>query len=136
MAITRTAPAKPAESKVNRSPGRKNRSTPAPISNSPLKIEDIPTPEPKPGHVLLKVRACGVCRTDLHITEGELPPRNPRTGEDLIGFQKKFTDMRRSQLPHTSPRERFDHFYRLATNTRVASTEQGKVLRVGDALVL
>jgi len=65
-----------------------------------------------------------------------VPPRNPRTGEDLIGFQKKFTDMRRSQLPHTSPRERFDHFYRLATNTRVASTEQGKVLRVGDALVL
>jgi hypothetical protein len=33
MAITRTAPAKPAESKINRSPGRKNRSTPAPISD-------------------------------------------------------------------------------------------------------
>ena len=65
-----------------------------------------------------------------------VPPRNPRTGEDLIGFQKKFTEMRRAQLPHTSPRERFDHFYRLATNTRVASTEQGKLLCVGDALVL
>ena len=65
-----------------------------------------------------------------------VPARNPRTGEELIGFQKKFTDMRQSQLPRTSPRERFDHFYRLATNTRVASTEQGKVLRVGDALVL
>jgi uncharacterized protein len=65
-----------------------------------------------------------------------VPPRNPRTGEDLIGFQKKFADMRRTYLPYTSPRERFDHFYRLATNTRVPSTEQGKLLRVGDALVL
>jgi uncharacterized protein YcbX len=65
-----------------------------------------------------------------------VPPRNPRTGEDLIGFQKKFSEMRRTQLPATSPRERFDHFYRMATNTRVASTEQGKLLRVGDAVVL
>src|SRR6184192_1893458 len=61
--------------------------TPAPISQSPLKIEDIPTPEPKPGHVLLKVLACGVCRTDLHIVEGELPPRNPRIipGHQIVG---------------------------------------------------
>jgi len=65
-----------------------------------------------------------------------VPPRNPRTGEELIGFQKKYSDMRRSELPPTSPRERFDHFYRLATNTRVPSSEEGKVLRVGDALVL
>lgn len=61
--------------------------TPAPISSSPLKIEDVPTPEPKPGHVLLQVRACGVCRTDLHIVEGELPPRNPRIipGHQIVG---------------------------------------------------
>jgi uncharacterized protein len=65
-----------------------------------------------------------------------VPPRNPRTGEELIGFQKKFSDMRRASMPHTSPRERFDHFYRLATNTRVASTQEGKLLRVGDAVVL
>ena len=65
-----------------------------------------------------------------------VPPRNPRTGEELIGFQKKFSDMRRASMPHTSPRERFGHFYRLATNTRVASTQEGKLLRVGDALVL
>jgi uncharacterized protein len=65
-----------------------------------------------------------------------VPPRNPRTGEELIGFQRKFSDMRRALLPYSSPRERFDHFYRLATNTRVASTEHGKLLRVGDALVL
>jgi propanol-preferring alcohol dehydrogenase len=61
--------------------------TPAPISQSPLHIEDVPTPEPKDGHVLLKVLACGVCRTDLHITEGELPPRHPRItpGHQIVG---------------------------------------------------
>jgi propanol-preferring alcohol dehydrogenase len=61
--------------------------TPAPISESPLKIEDVPTPEPKPGHVLLKVLACGVCRTDLHIVEGELPARMPRVipGHQIVG---------------------------------------------------
>jgi len=65
-----------------------------------------------------------------------VPPRNPRTGEDLVGFQKKFSEMRRDSLPTSSPTSRFDHFYRLATNTRVPGTEQGKLLRVGDALVL
>jgi len=61
--------------------------TPSPISQSPLKIEDVPTPEPKPGHVLLRVRACGVCRTDLHIVEGELPPSHPRIipGHQIVG---------------------------------------------------
>src|SRR6266567_33923 len=61
--------------------------TPSPISQSPLKIEDVPTPEPKPGHILLRVLACGVCRTDLHIVEGELPPRNPRIipGHQIVG---------------------------------------------------
>jgi len=60
---------------------------PSSISNAPLKIEDVPAPDPKPGHVLLKVLACGVCRTDLHIVEGELPPRNPRIipGHQIVG---------------------------------------------------
>jgi alcohol dehydrogenase, propanol-preferring len=39
-----------------------------------LRIEEVPRPEPQPGHVLLRVLACGVCRTDLHIAEGDLPP--------------------------------------------------------------
>src|SRR5258707_1364165 len=47
--------------------------TPAPIQQRPLALVDLPRPEPGPGHVLLKVRACGVCRTDLHIVEGEMP---------------------------------------------------------------
>jgi propanol-preferring alcohol dehydrogenase len=42
-------------------------------ANEPLSIEDIPTPTLTPNHVLLRVLACGVCRTDLHIFEGDLP---------------------------------------------------------------
>jgi MOSC domain-containing protein len=65
-----------------------------------------------------------------------VPPRNPCTGEVVEGFQKRFTQLRESTLPAWSPRERFDHFYRLSTNTRVASTESGKPLRIRDALTL
>ncbi|HVT96528.1 MAG TPA: zinc-dependent alcohol dehydrogenase family protein [Acidobacteriaceae bacterium] len=49
---------------------------PASIGSRPLALEDLPVPEPGPGQVLLKVEACGVCRTDLHITAGELKPLN------------------------------------------------------------
>jgi uncharacterized protein YcbX len=65
-----------------------------------------------------------------------VPPRNPRTGEIIPGFQRIFSDYRRSHIPAWSPEARFDHYYRFATNTRVASSEAGKTLRVGDALLL
>src|SRR5271168_1387640 len=42
-------------------------------ANQPLQIEDIPRPTLTPNHVLLRVLACGVCRTDLHIYEGDIP---------------------------------------------------------------
>lgn len=52
--------------------------TPRPAAERPLALVELPVPHPGPGQVLLKVRACGVCRTDLHILEGELPPhRSP-----------------------------------------------------------
>ena len=63
-----------------------------------------------------------------------VPPRNPRTGEIITGFQKRLSDFRRANLPTWTPESRFDHYCRLATNTRVAATEFGSVLRVGDAL--
>src|SRR3989442_4705743 len=45
---------------------------------TPLRPEDRPAPEPGPGQLLLRVRACAVCRTDLHIVDGELPrPKLP-----------------------------------------------------------
>ena len=61
--------------------------TPGPIAQRPLRIEDVPKPAPTPGHVLLKVRACGVCRTDLHIVEGELRPRLEHVipGHQIVG---------------------------------------------------
>jgi hypothetical protein len=63
-----------------------------------------------------------------------VPPRNPFTGENIEGFQKSFNQLREETLPDWSPRERFDHFYRFSTNTRVASAEIGKILRTGDSL--
>lgn len=46
----------------------------APIESFPLVFEELPDPEPKEGEVRIKVEACGICRTDLHVIEGELPP--------------------------------------------------------------
>jgi uncharacterized protein len=63
-----------------------------------------------------------------------VPARDPQTGADLTGFQKRFSDLRRETLPPWAPAARFDHFYRLAINTRVAPTETGKLLRFGDPL--
>jgi propanol-preferring alcohol dehydrogenase len=52
-----------------------------------LQIEDVPRPQVKAGHVLLRVIACGVCRTDLHIVEGDLPAIQPRLipGHQIVG---------------------------------------------------
>jgi len=57
------------------------------VSKRPLRIDDVPRPALEPGYVLLKVRACGVCRTDLHIVEGELPPRREHLipGHQIVG---------------------------------------------------
>src|ERR1700740_3122295 len=61
--------------------------SPAPISERPLQIVDVADPRLRKGHVLLRVRACGVCRTDLHIAEGELPPKQLRIipGHQIVG---------------------------------------------------
>jgi propanol-preferring alcohol dehydrogenase len=45
-----------------------------PISSSPLTHVELPVPEPGMGEVRVKVSACGICRTDLHVIEGDLPP--------------------------------------------------------------
>ncbi len=48
-----------------------------PAKEAGLRVEEIRDPEPGPGEILLAVEACGVCRTDLHILEGEVPARLP-----------------------------------------------------------
>jgi len=62
-------------------------SSPQPVSQRPLRISDVAQPHLTPGHVLMRVRACGVCRTDLHIVEGELPPKHPQMipGHQIVG---------------------------------------------------
>lgn len=53
----------------------------------PLQLRDLPIPEPGPGQVRLRVHACGVCRTDLHVVDGELPrPKLPLVpGHEIVG---------------------------------------------------
>jgi len=60
---------------------------PARIETNPLEYTDVPTPRPSPGAVLIRVNACGVCRTDLHVIEGELPPRKAPVipGHQVVG---------------------------------------------------
>ncbi|MFB0835012.1 zinc-dependent alcohol dehydrogenase family protein [Arthrobacter halodurans] len=60
---------------------------PGPIDGGPLRFGERPDPRPGAGEVLVAVRACGVCRTDLHLAEGDLPPRRPRTvpGHEVVG---------------------------------------------------
>ncbi len=59
---------------------------PAPVQQRPLSVTYIPDPIPEPGFALLKVLACGICRTDLHIIEGELPAKFPQMipGHEIV----------------------------------------------------
>jgi len=61
--------------------------SPQEVHKRPLRIGEVPMPEPNPGQVLLRVRVCGVCRTDLHIVEGDLPPCRPGIipGHQIVG---------------------------------------------------
>ncbi len=71
---------------------------PAPIETQPLRFEDVPQPQPGPGEVLVRVRCCGVCRTDLHVIEGELPPRKSPLipGHQVVGIiESRSADARR-----------------------------------------
>ncbi|MEL7314211.1 MAG: MOSC N-terminal beta barrel domain-containing protein, partial [Cyanobacteria bacterium J06559_3] len=61
-----------------------------------------------------------------------VPTRDAVTGEAISAFQKRFVQQRADTLPAGVARSRFNHFYRLAVNTRVSPAMAGKVLRVGD----
>ena len=52
-----------------------------------LRLETVQVPTPSPHELLVRVRACGVCRTDLHVTDGDLPAHNPRIvpGHEVVG---------------------------------------------------
>jgi propanol-preferring alcohol dehydrogenase len=65
--------------------------SPAPVETNPLTFADAPIPQPADGEVLVRVSACGVCRTDLHVVEGELPPQKSPVipGHQVVGVVEK-----------------------------------------------
>jgi len=65
--------------------------SPAPIETNPLVFADVPNPKPACGEVLVRVSYCGVCRTDLHVIEGELDPQKSPVipGHQVIGVVEK-----------------------------------------------
>jgi propanol-preferring alcohol dehydrogenase len=60
---------------------------PAPIETAPLRWTELPDPEPGPGEIRIRVEACGICRTDLHVIEAELPPQRDSVipGHQVVG---------------------------------------------------
>jgi alcohol dehydrogenase, propanol-preferring len=64
---------------------------PAAIETNPLEYAEVAMPQPKSGEVLVRVRACGVCRTDLHVIEGELSPRKSPVipGHQVVGIVER-----------------------------------------------
>lgn len=58
-----------------------------PVEEGPFFFEEVPIPQPGPGQILLRVLACGVCHTDLHIAEGDLPLRKSPVilGHQVVG---------------------------------------------------
>jgi propanol-preferring alcohol dehydrogenase len=63
----------------------------SPIGRRPLEPADVPDPEPGPGEILVRVRACALCRTDLHVIEGDLPARRlPLVpGHQVVGIVER-----------------------------------------------
>src|SRR5438270_885134 len=77
---------------------------PGPIDGEPLALVERPDPHPGSGEVRIKVSTCGVCRTDLHLTEGDLPPHYPGAvpGHQAVGI----VDEMGPQTEHFSEGER------------------------------
>ncbi len=60
---------------------------PGPVRSGPLEWVEVDPPEPGPGEIRVKVSACGICRTDLHVAEGDLPVHKPGVvpGHEVVG---------------------------------------------------
>jgi propanol-preferring alcohol dehydrogenase len=62
--------------------------TPADVDSSPLQLRDVADPRPAEGEIRVRVHVCGICRTDLHVIEGELPPQRAEVipGHQVVGI--------------------------------------------------
>ena len=76
----------------------------APIESAPLELADLPIPEPGPGEVRIRVRCCAICRTDLHVIEGDLPQEKMPIipGHQIVGTST--SSARRLRLRKPTPR--------------------------------
>ena len=69
-----------------------------PIEQNPLSVEDVPTPNVGKGQLLLKITACGVCRSNLHMIEGDwvefgIPAKSPIIpGHEIVGKVARLAD--------------------------------------------
>jgi propanol-preferring alcohol dehydrogenase len=65
--------------------------TPAAIETNPLTLADLEKPEPGTGEILVRVTTCGVCRTDLHVSEGDLVPKHSQIvpGHEVVGVVER-----------------------------------------------
>lgn len=74
---------------------------PGPVEGNPLILGELPTPQPKPDEVLVRVSVCGICRTDLNVVEGDLPSRlSPIVpGHQVVGVvERRGADVRRYSI--------------------------------------
>ena len=92
--------------------------TPGPLDTRPLRLVEREVPTPAHDEVLLEIEACGVCRTDLHLAEGDLSPRHPVTipGHEVVGRVSRPRRRRRSLRPRRPSRRGV-----AATNLRAMS---------------
>jgi propanol-preferring alcohol dehydrogenase len=74
---------------------------PGPIDTEPLSLVERPAPHPGPGEVRVRVSVCGVCRTDLHLAEGDLAPRRPGVtpGHEVVGVVDELGPARKGHGP-------------------------------------
>lgn len=73
---------------------------PAPVESDPLQLEEVPIPQPGQHELLVKISACGICRTDLHVVEGELPPKRSSIipGHQIVGVVEKIGPSARQEM--------------------------------------
>ncbi|HET7871855.1 MAG TPA: zinc-dependent alcohol dehydrogenase family protein [Terriglobales bacterium] len=76
---------------------------PAPVESNPLLFSDVAVPTPGEREVLIRVSACAICRTDLHVVEGELPPRKSPVipGHQVVGVVERLGANARKHPPGT-----------------------------------
>jgi len=80
----------------------------APVETSPLKLVDLPIPDPAEREVLIRVKMCGICRTGLHVVEGDLPPHQQWVipGHEVVGHIERMAMLVSHWMSNALPRKK------------------------------